>query len=287
MEVIFPKFVETSFRYTDGEATDIIEHFFWGKKRGLVIELGAADGLPSSASNSYELEKQLGWKRILIEGNPKQFGVLRTKSSDALVVGAAICRSATSVHYATSTGLAGGILEMMDKDFLRIFYPSIYNVTIPQGNISSVNLTDPKIRGPIEVEIVPCVPMHTILKEARVQHVNVFILDTEGSELDILMTVKWEAVTFDVLCIETEERVRYPGYNKNLRQFLATKGYVNVTGIVGRNMWFTSQSFQPSGRPGLDPACYNRHQQRPRTGWERIMFWQKLEKKCLSTPYLY
>ena len=72
--------------FDDGEAVDAIEHFFWGRTNGLVMELGAGDGLPATASVSYSLEKQLGWRRILVEGNPKFQEILRTKSTEALTV---------------------------------------------------------------------------------------------------------------------------------------------------------------------------------------------------------
>ena len=72
--------------YPLGEAVDAIEHFFWGRTNGLVLELGAGDGLPSTASVSYPLEKRLGWRRILVEGNPKFQEILRDQSSEALIV---------------------------------------------------------------------------------------------------------------------------------------------------------------------------------------------------------
>ena len=32
--------------------------------------------------------------------------------------------------------------------------------------------------------------------------------------------------------------------------YLSSKGYINITGVVGRNMWFVHRSFQPSPKPG-------------------------------------
>jgi len=80
----FEQLIEHAF--DDGEAVDAIEHFFWGRTNGLVMELGAGDGLPSTASVSSPLEKHLGWKRILVEGNPAMMETLRINSFDALTV---------------------------------------------------------------------------------------------------------------------------------------------------------------------------------------------------------
>lgn len=57
--------------FTDGEHVDAIEHFFWGKTHGIAMELGSLCGSPNSRSMTYEYEKSMGWRRILIEGDPK------------------------------------------------------------------------------------------------------------------------------------------------------------------------------------------------------------------------
>ena len=77
--------------YTDGEVVDAMEHFFWGKRNGIAMELGALDGSPGTRSMTYEYEKSLGWKRILIEGDPQYRVNLLAKSPEAYSVNAAIC----------------------------------------------------------------------------------------------------------------------------------------------------------------------------------------------------
>jgi hypothetical protein len=56
--------------YVDGENVDVLEHFFWGQVDGIAMELGALDGTPTTRSMTYTLEAALGWRRVLIEGNP-------------------------------------------------------------------------------------------------------------------------------------------------------------------------------------------------------------------------
>ena len=69
----------------DCEIVDAVEQFFWGQMHGLAIELGALDGTPASQSQTYELEKRLGWRRILVEGNPRYRNALLTECPRAFI----------------------------------------------------------------------------------------------------------------------------------------------------------------------------------------------------------
>eukprot|EP00596_Hydrurales_sp_CCMP1899_P006569 CAMPEP_0119053892 /NCGR_PEP_ID=MMETSP1177-20130426/74715_1 /TAXON_ID=2985 /ORGANISM="Ochromonas sp, Strain CCMP1899" /LENGTH=61 /DNA_ID=CAMNT_0007033963 /DNA_START=220 /DNA_END=402 /DNA_ORIENTATION=- len=45
----------------DGEVVDALEHFFWGMRDGVAMELGGLDGTPNTRSMTYEYEKHLNW----------------------------------------------------------------------------------------------------------------------------------------------------------------------------------------------------------------------------------
>ena len=55
--------IDASTANADGEVVDALEHFFWGMKSGLAMELGALDGTPDTHSMTHEYEKSLGWRR--------------------------------------------------------------------------------------------------------------------------------------------------------------------------------------------------------------------------------
>ena len=139
----------------------------------------------------------------------------------------------------------GGILEFMGSTFLTKFFPKLYRAMTPSGNISSLNFD-----AYPEVNVVECIPLAHVLSKAHVNHVNYFILDVEGGELEVLKSINWHHVTFDVLCIETDEVNRPSGYTATISSFLALKGYVNATAQQGRNTWFTHKDFIPSTKPG-------------------------------------
>lgn len=69
------------------------------------------------------------------------------------------------------------------------------------------------------------------------------------------MTINWDEVTFDVLCIETEEQYRPKGYEEKITMFLEPKGYIKY-GRYARNTWYIRKDFKPSMRPGLQSNCF-------------------------------
>ena len=166
---------------------------------GVAIELGALDGTPNTNSMTYEYEKSLGWRRILIDANPTYRPSLLEHNPAAFSANAAICAKQTTVHYVVEA-YVGGILEFMATAFLKNFHPKLYHAGTPPGNISSLNFD----LYP-EVKAVECVPLSHLLRKAHINHVNYFILDVEGGELEILKSIRWNRVKFDVLCIETDE----------------------------------------------------------------------------------
>jgi hypothetical protein len=239
--------------FTDGEVVDALEHFFWGKRNGLAMELGALDGSSDSKSMTVEYERNFGWNRILVEGDPKFRLRLQEKSPLAFSANAAICEQTTTVHFSTGEFI-GGILEFMSDSFMKEYHGSVYNRCVPPGNISSLNFAELKLPSVIPVD---CMPLSTILHKARVTHINFFILDVEGGELQVLKSINWDKVQFDVLCVETEPSNRPPGYAASVTEFLAVRGYTNATQQQGRNIWYVHKGFEPSVRPGLDAQCYN------------------------------
>lgn len=161
--------------YTDGEVVDALEHFFWGQTNGVAMELGSLDGSPDTHSMTYEYEKSLGWKRILIDGNPAYRKLLAEKSPLAFGALAAICEFRQKVHF-RSAQYVSGIIEFMASNFLSEFHNDIYNAGVPPGNVSSINWS--KIKDD-KITEVDCMPLNHILQKIHVQHINYFILDVE------------------------------------------------------------------------------------------------------------
>ena len=242
-------------RSTDGEIRDVVEHFFWGMNNGLAMEIGSRDGTIKQASMTRGLEDLFGWKRILVEGDPTLRDNLRRLSPHAFTVSASICQQEGVYHYGMK-GLMSGIIELMDIKFLEIFYKELLDTTSPRGNWSSANWD---IYGrKHQMPTISCVPLRTILYAARARHINFFILDVEGAEYDVLLSLDWDYTVFDVLCVETEAKVRPEGYTQMVTSFLAARGYEAVVLDLGRNSWYKHSNYTASSKPGLNVTkCWN------------------------------
>jgi hypothetical protein len=97
---------------------------------------------------------------------------------------------------------------------------------------------------------VECIPLADILSAYGACHVNLFVLDVEGGELSVLQSIDWSRVSFDVLCVEAQDRVHRTGdavaygYDQPVIDFLAARGYVHF-GMVAHNHWFVRDGFEP------------------------------------------
>lgn len=238
---------------TDGEDRDAYEHFFYGMKGGLAIELGAYEGDATGRTMTRSFQDVLGWKLILIEGAPGLFKNLKVNAPEAICIGACICKNHQNVHY-VSRGTTSGVLEFMSPNFLKHFYQGIYHSTFPRGNISSIDFSSPQLRSGVlkGVTTVNCLPLDYIFKHIDIHHINLFILDVEGSEYEALQSINWELVRFDVICGETEQSQRSAKYFDKIYQLLTIHAYKLVGKSIGRNSWFIHQNFTPSARPGVN-----------------------------------
>jgi FkbM family methyltransferase len=220
---------------SDGENIRAMQKYFWGIAGGTVLELGAIDGNISSQSLIFT---QLGWRRILIEANPKFRPALQTRK-DALVVSAAICQSSRVVHYYKNPNFyVSGILEFMPVKTIKRFYNSIYSLGLVNGvfSVSNLNLTlfDPRRLVPVQ-----CVPLSDIFETSGITHVNLMFLDVEGAELSVLKTINFDQCSFDVMVIENNDE-------SSIRSFFATRSEYKEVEVIGRNIWYQHKNFSPS-----------------------------------------
>lgn len=54
--------------------------------------------------------------------------------------------------------------------------------------------------------------------------------------MQVLNSINWSLVKFDVLCIETDPPNRPKGYAEEMTAFLKERGYENHYGQIGRNI---------------------------------------------------
>lgn len=218
---------------SDGETADIIKKFFWGKSNGIIMEIGATDGIFLSQSKA--LEEEVGWHRILVDGAPMNAKGLMDNGKNSFAFSCAICDTTRQVHYIERGGVSG-IIEFMSPAFVKRFHPD--TLTLEPSQWHTLPL----------VTKVGCFPLHKILAVTNVYHINVFVVDVEGGELAMLHSINWSAILFDVIIVETDTLYRPPAYNLQVIAFLANKGY-HVVYTKGRNTWFKHFAFVPTPMP--------------------------------------
>jgi FkbM family methyltransferase len=134
---------------------------------GFFVECGAYDG--KSSSVTFPLERKLNWSGLLIEAEPNYFEqTLKTR------------RNAT---------LIPACLSLTTKPKLSAF--SVKKKM--QGKI----IDGTNVPGTVNVQ---CLPVYSILLAVNRTTVDVFSLDIEGNELDVLQTIPFDKVDIKVSC---------------------------------------------------------------------------------------
>jgi hypothetical protein len=90
---------------------------------------------------------------------------------------------------------------------------------------------------------VDCVPLTWVLEKVGLTHVNFFVLDVEGGELQVLQAIDFSKVTMDVIVIEADGGD--PAKEAAIKALLSQHGYT-YDGHVVRNDWFSRTSFEKS-----------------------------------------
>jgi FkbM family methyltransferase len=142
-------------------------------KNGFFIEVGGNDGY--SQSNTYYLEKFLGWRGILVEGIPhlyKQCQSTRNKSSvyNYALVSSDFKEDFVEMHYANLMSVVEGSLKSNENQVKQI----------------EKGLEIQKIKDTYSLK-VPTKTLESILCEyTELPQIDFFSLDVEGYELDVL-----------------------------------------------------------------------------------------------------
>ena len=143
----------------------------------------------------------------------------------------------SSVHYASGAPGIGGIVEFMSPNFRRQFHHL--------GKDPSTWKQSRKVKK------VACMPLSLIFSQMQVTHINYFSLDVEGAELEILKSIDFKILRFDIISVETEKAYRPLHYEANITEVLTTQGYLKIW-CKGRNAWFRHPDFEISSRYAIE-----------------------------------
>lgn len=135
---------------------------------GFFVELGANDGLDQS--NTYYLERWLGWRGILIEPLPDLYKRAACQRPKARVFQCACVPFDYSETHAT----------MRYANLMSVVKGSWKDPELEAQHVATGSLTEP-----YEIQ-VPARTLTSILEECRAPHIDFLSLDVEGSEVNVL-----------------------------------------------------------------------------------------------------
>jgi len=195
----------------------LVVYFSRAKKTGYFVEFGATDGV--LLSNSYLLEKKLGWQGVVAEPLPNWHERLRKNRS---------CHIDTRCVYSKSneTVLFRNTYE----------HPELAGVekNLQQDNNSGFRRTFSTIE-------VPTVSLMDLLATYKAPNsIDYLSVDTEGSELEILSAFDFSAYK---IALVTVEHNFIDDQRNALKNLLQRNGFVRVLESISRwDDWYLNAS---------------------------------------------
>ena len=179
------------------QAEFVMDKVFAGRRDGFFVEMGALDGIQSS--NTILLERDLSWRGICIEPNPRLFSRL-VRNRDCRCVMACVDEKRDFAEFRMFAGQSGIIAEDTDQ------HPVIHQREIREARRKKATFT------------IPTVPLVDVLAACDAPAlIEYFSLDVEGAEFRVLGKFPWERFRFGCLTIERPLRV--------LNRVLMQQGY--------------------------------------------------------------
>lgn len=155
------------------------------------VEMGAVDGI--GYSNTFALETYFGWTGVLIEANPDSCAKLFRNRPQSLKLCSAICQEDSAVMFEfTSDPFIGAALDKMTPEWRYTWHTH-----------RNESWHDPK--DVIQMS-VPCSRLGRLLRMVGVSKIDLFSLDVEGSELEVLESMDW-TIPVRIWCIEVQSHL--------------------------------------------------------------------------------
>ncbi|KAF2367307.1 Methyltransferase FkbM [Trinorchestia longiramus] len=219
---------------------NITRHLFGKLNGGCFIEAGALDG--ETMSNTLQLELRQGWSGVLIEADPVSYQHLFSKNRRAWTVNGCLSphpypsqeMMSSHSHYTGPSVMAAGfkmramhgLLSYM-RGAVRLVCTSCYVLCVRR--VTSCGYVVLRLVGTSCYVLwaltnswfkkVQCIPLTSILSALNVTHVDLFVLDVEGAEMDILQGFDFEKFRIDVLFMEWKIRSDHEKVAKEVESF--------------------------------------------------------------------
>ena len=238
------------------EDVNTYNRYFYGMTGGMVLESGALDGQVLSVSHMFEMGAR--WRAILIEAAPTNFDKIAVSRPNAFALNFVMCGAPRMVRfldggrvphkdYGTREAL-GGIIAS-DEEMAHLTKDLVEEGVVDAATGNVVNST--ALDAPPYTLRVPCFPPAALLRWFGVRHLDLWVLDVEGGEADVLRAFDFSpetGVTVDVLIMEANDEYS-PDFEERI-DLLARAGMRRDSGIKDRqNFWFVRDGFVGVAKP--------------------------------------
>jgi FkbM family methyltransferase len=179
--------------------------------KGVFVEFGARNGIEHS--NTYAFETYMGWKGLMFELDPREYGKLEQNRPGASIGLGAVCPSGLkeiSVLLSTISGHSGALDQYEEQ----------------------------RLKNVREKTVVKCYNLAEELRMRGMHRVDYMTIDTEGSEVEIVLDFPWD--DFDIRVVQIEQLVasKYPGQagkKEKITEHMLSHGYeLFQVYVVGR-----------------------------------------------------
>ena len=167
----------------------IFERYFKDKKNGISIECGSFDGVSESSTKFFE--DDFGWSTINLEAYPEVFGRLK-------------------INRPNSVNISIGLSDKKEtKTFNHAIHP-VHGKDFGNGSLSHVNehITDLKNQNCVfESYEINCDTYTNVIDSVMMSNfkdsvIDLFVLDVEGYELNVIEGMKESKFLPTIICVE-------------------------------------------------------------------------------------
>ena len=222
----------------DCYAVEVLTRVFYPSQRGGVfVEVGALDGI--AGSNTRFFQKRFGWVGLMMEASPKYFPrAWRNRAKgNVSVQHAAVCSrekvasNSTILFFDTIAKGMGGVIEHFSEKFAK----------------DRIGMEKEKLASHRRTVAVRCATISDEVLKLGWNHIDIWSLDVEGSELVALEAFDFNRVTVSVILVELDNT--NPRKDLAVRNLLQRQGYIRFMRLGLDDLWFHPKHVQPNGVP--------------------------------------
>lgn len=186
---------------------------------GTFVELGGFNGI--TYSNTKGIEDTFGFKGVLIEPSDA-FMAMDINRPNTQNFRTAISTE-TEVEFFGSDAIAG----------------TFKNLKQNANDGAPVSYGDKKY----EPYMVPGRPISSILQESKLKYIDLFFIDVEGSEIDVIRTMDWSIPVY-LICIEMHPYKSRQTEQEEIRNILKQQGFTYKKKIAEDEIWVNDSYFR-------------------------------------------